>query len=169
MLSPGANSLASTLTSATTDAAATDAAATAATDAATTDAAATSAGPTDAGAADAMTIDMATEAASSGVRHRQQRSGSPGRAGGVVNEREKDESEPSGSSELCQSGTEMSGNVRGLVGTEGSVQLSGGTAAEEQGCSGGIASVGKQRGQQSPVSLKGGCSGIPEHLHVSLD
>ena len=151
MLSPGANSLASTLTSATTDAAATDAAATAATDAATTDAAATSAGPTDAGAADATTIDMATEAASSGVRHRQQRSGSPGRAGGVVNEREKDESEPSGSSELCQSGTEMSGNVRGLVGTEGSVQLSGGTAAEEQGCSGGTASVGKQRGQQSPV------------------
>ena len=141
MLSPGANSLASTLTSATTDAAAT----------AATDAAATSAGPTDAGAADATTIDMATEAASSGVRHRQQRSGSPGRAGGVVNEREKDESEPSGSSELCQSGTEMSGNVRGLVGTEGSVQLSGGTAAEEQGCSGGTASVGKQRGQQSPV------------------
>ena len=141
MLSPGANSLASTLTSTATSAAMTDAAATAATDAATTDAAATSAGPTD----------MATGAASSSVRHGQQRSGSPGRAGGVVNEREKDESEPSGSSELCQSGTEMSGNVRGLVGTEGSVQLSGGTAAEEQGCSGGTASVGKQRGQQSPV------------------
>ena len=62
---------------------------------------------------------MATEAASSGVRRRQQRSGSPGKAGSVVSESEKGESEPSGSSELCQSGTEMLGNVRGLVSTEG--------------------------------------------------
>ena len=47
----------------------------------------------------------------------------------------------------------MSGNVRSLVGTEGSVQLSGGTAAEEQGCSGGTASAGKQIGQQSAVTV----------------
>ena len=61
------------------------------------------------------------------------------------------ESEPSGSSELCQSDTEMSGNVGGLMGTEKSVQLSGETAAEEHRCSGGTASAGKQRGQQSAV------------------
>ena len=34
-------------------------------------------------------------------------------------------------SEMCQSGTEMSRNVRGLVGTEESVQLFGETSAEE--------------------------------------
>ena len=149
MLSPGANSLASTLTSATTSATATDATATA-------DAAATSAGPTDAGAADATTIDMATEAASSGVRHRQQRSGSPGRAGGVVNEREKDESEPSGSSVLCES-TAVVGSVGGLRGTEKSVQLSGETATQEQWCRGGTGSAGKQRGQQEAARGSTSC------------
>ena len=42
-----------------------------------------------------------------------------------MRENEKGESEPSGSSELCQSDTEMSGNVGGLVGHEESVQLFG--------------------------------------------
>ena len=68
-----------------------------------------------------------------------------------MSESEKGESEPSGPSGLCQSGTEMSYNEGGLVGIEGSVQLFGGTAGEGQGCSGGTASVGKQRGQQSAV------------------
>ena len=68
-----------------------------------------------------------------------------------MSESKKGESEPSGSSELCQRDTEMPRNVGGLVGTEGSVKLSGETAAEGQECSGGTASAGKQRGQQSAV------------------
>ena len=84
------------------------------------------------------------------VQQRRQRGNRAG--GGMrVRENEKGESEPSGSSELCQSGTEMAGNVGGLRGTEESVQLFGGTAADEHRCSGGTASAGKQRGQQSAV------------------
>ena len=55
------------------------------------------------------------------------------------------ESEPSGSSVLCES-TAVVGSVGGLRGTEKSLQLSGETAAQGQWCRGGTGSVGKQRG-----------------------
>ena len=63
------------------------------------------------------------------IMQRQQQRG--GRAGGVVRENEKrGESEPSGSSELCESAAVV-GSVGGLImrGTEKSVQLSGETIA----------------------------------------
>ena len=62
------------------------------------------------------------------------------------------ESEPSGSSILCES-TAAVGSVGGLRGTEKSVHLSGETAAQEQWCSGGTGSVGKQRGQQYAAAV----------------
>ena len=85
--------------------------------------------------------------ATSSARHVQQQ------RGGVVSEMETEierrvASEPSGSSVLCES-TAVVGSVGGLRGTEKSVQLSGETAAQEQWRRGGTGSVGKQRGQQA--------------------
>ena len=65
----------------------------------------------------ATTIDATFDS----VQRQQRRNGSPGRAGGVMNESEKrGESEPSGASELCE-GTTVAGSVGGLRGIEESV------------------------------------------------